>query len=80
MPRLPMQVMTHALSPSAQIVLQELCSDEPLTSGDIQRRTGLPRRTVSSALRALRTRGALRERISLQDARQTYFWVAMENS
>jgi hypothetical protein len=49
---------------------------KPMTSSDICRLSGFPRRTVYAALRTLRERGALMQRLSLHDTRQTYFWLA----
>jgi DNA-binding MarR family transcriptional regulator len=46
-----------------------------MTGADLRAVSGLPRRTVYSALRILRERGAVHQRKSLHDTRQTYFWL-----
>lgn len=47
-----------------------------MTGKEIREATGLPRRTVYTALRRLREMGMLQERSSLKDTRQTYFWLS----
>jgi len=49
-----------------------------MTGKQLREATGLPRRTVYTALRRLRELGVLHERSSLRDTRQTYFWVGGE--
>jgi DNA-binding transcriptional ArsR family regulator len=49
-----------------------------MTGAQLREATGLPRRTIYAALKQLRELGILRERISLRDSRQTYFWLAGE--
>lgn len=61
--------------PSAQQVFCALFGHEPMTGAQIRDETGLPRRTVYSALKKLREIGVLKEQLSLKDTRQTYFWV-----
>ncbi|MEK6986446.1 MAG: MarR family winged helix-turn-helix transcriptional regulator [Candidatus Thermoplasmatota archaeon] len=63
------------ISPSVQTVLCTLVEHTPMTGQQIRESTGLPRRTVYAALKVLKTLGILRERASLRDTRQTYFWV-----
>ena len=63
------------LAPSVQSVLQALYERHPLTGAQIRDATKLPRRTVYAALQRLREVGVLRERVSLKDSRQTYFWL-----
>ena len=46
-----------------------------MTGKEIREATGLPRRTVYTALRRLRELGLLQARQSLRDTRQTYFWM-----
>src|SRR5688572_24484963 len=46
-----------------------------MTAMQIRNASGLPRRTVYSALKALRKEGLLQERRSLKDSRQSYFWL-----
>ena len=57
-------------------VVAALQQRQPMTGGDLLLASGLPRRTVSNALRILRRRGWLMERQSLRDARKTYFWLS----
>ena len=61
---------------SVRTVLRELGEHQPMTGKQLREATGLPRRTVYTALRKLRELGILRERQSLRDTRQTYFWVS----
>lgn len=65
--------------PSTETVICTLHNSAPLTGAQIREATGLPRRTVYAALKQLRAIGILRERISLKDTRQTYFWLAGED-
>jgi DNA-binding MarR family transcriptional regulator len=46
-----------------------------MTGKQLREATGLPRRTIYTALRRLREMGLLEEQASLRDTRQTYFWV-----
>ena len=62
--------------PSVQTVFCTLYGHDPMTGSELRDLTGLPRRTVYAALQRLKELGLLRERASLRDARQTYFWVA----
>ena len=59
-----------------RLVLGALRESGRLTGAQLRQRSGLPRRTVYQALRLLRERGAVRHRKSLQDTRQSYFWLA----
>jgi transcription initiation factor IIE alpha subunit len=61
--------------PSVQTVARTLDQQGPMTSADLRGFTGLPRRTIHNALRQLRERNLLRERASLRDMRQTYYWL-----
>jgi DNA-binding MarR family transcriptional regulator len=63
---------------SVQAIVQELTEHAPLTGKQIREATGLPRRTVYTALQKLREMGFLKERSSLKDTRQTYFWLTGE--
>lgn len=63
------------IPPSVQTVLCTLYGKDPMTSQQLRESTGLPRRTVYAALRTLRDLGILKERTSLKDSRQTYFWL-----
>lgn len=65
----------NELPASAQAVLRELQGHQPMTGKEIREATGLPRRTIYTALRKLRQLGLLHERQSLRDTRQTYFWL-----
>lgn len=64
------------LPPSVQEVYCALYNHTPMTGAQLRESTGLPRRTIYEALRRLKQLGVLRERVSLKDTRQTYFWVA----
>jgi DNA-binding MarR family transcriptional regulator len=71
-------VNANALPPvpaSVEKVLGELMTHPPMTGKELRDATGLPRRTIYTALRRLRALGILKERSSLRDTRQTYFWV-----
>lgn len=61
---------------SVQKVLVQLKDHPPQTGKQLREATGLPRRTIYTALRRLRELGILQERSSLKDTRQTYFWVS----
>lgn len=61
--------------PSVQSVLCAL-NGHPLTGAQLRESTGLPRRTVYAALKRIKELGILKERASLKDTRQTYFWVS----
>ena len=65
----------HAAPASVQAIVHQLVERSPLTGKEIREATGLPRRTVYTALRRLREMGLLQERSSLKDTRQTYFWL-----
>ncbi len=59
-------------------VLKVLCTlehHEPMTNKQLQEETGLPRRTLYSALRRLEDEGLLGHKISLRDTRQTYWYL-----
>ncbi len=60
---------------STQRVLCELVQHQPLTGKQLREATGLARRTTYAALQKLRQLGLLKERLSLRDTRQTYYWV-----
>lgn len=60
---------------SVQAIVSQLTGNAPMTGKQIREATGLPRRTVYTALRRLREMGLLEERQSLRDTRQTYFWI-----
>lgn len=61
--------------PSAQEVFCTLYGHDPMTGAQLRESTGLPRRTIYSALQRLRDLGILREQLSLRDTRQTFFWL-----
>lgn len=61
--------------PSAQAIYCALFEHDPMTGAQIREATGLPRRTVYSALQRLKDAGVLHSQLSLRDTRQTYFWV-----
>jgi DNA-binding transcriptional ArsR family regulator len=62
--------------PSVEAVFCTLAGHDPMTGAQLRETTGLPRRTIYEALRTLRGLGVLRERPSLRDSRQTFFWIA----
>jgi sugar-specific transcriptional regulator TrmB len=61
--------------PSAKEVFCALFGQAPMTGAELRDATGLPRRTVYSALRRLKDNGLLKEQLSLRDTRQTFFWI-----
>ena len=65
----------EAAPASVQVIIHQLAGHPPMTGKQIREATGLPRRTVYTALRRLREMGMLQERSSLKDTRQTYFWL-----
>jgi DNA-binding transcriptional ArsR family regulator len=70
--------MSAELPASARTILDKLTGHSPMTGKQIREATGLPRRTIYTALRRLRALGMLHERQSLRDTRQTYFWLEGE--
>ncbi len=60
---------------SVKTVLCALEDHEPKTNKALQEETGLPRRTLYTALQRLREEGLVKQRVSLHDTRQTYFWL-----
>lgn len=62
--------------PSVRTVLGVLQLGRRMTGAELRQVSGLPRRTVYQALRVLRERGVVQQRKSLQDTRQSYFWLA----
>ncbi len=71
-----LQEANPGLPDSSYKVLCELSDAEPLTGKDLRDRTGLPRRTLYTALQRLRDAGAIQAQTSLRDSRQTYCWLA----
>ncbi len=69
----------QALLPDAPAsVAKVICTlegHEPMTNKQIQDATGLPRRTLYTALKRLQSEGLVRQQVSLRDTRQTYFWL-----
>ena len=65
---------------SVHKVLCTLEDHEPMTNKQLQEETGLPRRTLYSALRRLENEGLLKHRISLRDTRQTYWFLDEEST
>lgn len=66
--------------PSVQTVFCTLYGHDPMTGAQLRTLTGLPRRTVYAALQRLKELGLLKERASLRDARQTYFWIPADET
>lgn len=62
--------------PSVQSVYCTMYGHDPMTGQQLRETTGLPRRTVYAALQKLKELDLLRERPSLRDTRQTYYWIA----
>lgn len=60
---------------SVKTVLCALEDHEPATNKTLQEKTGLPRRTLYTALQKLQAQGLVKRQISLRDTRQTYFWL-----
>lgn len=78
MTQAPCKQALHDVSeapPSVETVFCTLYAHKPMTGADIRKATGLPRRTVYSALQRLRDLGVLKEQLSLRDTRQTFFWL-----
>lgn len=69
-------VRKENMPPSVEAILHELEGHAPMTGKELREATGLPRRTIYTALRRLREMGLLEERSSLRDTRQTYFWIS----
>lgn len=63
------------LPPSAQQVFCALLEDQPKTAQQLRGETGIPRRTLYTALQKLRDAQVLKEQTSLRDSRQTFFWI-----
>lgn len=61
---------------SVQTVYCAMFGHDPMTGQQLRENTHLPRRTVYAALQKLKELGLLRERPSLRDTRQTYYWIA----
>ncbi len=75
----PAPTTPHDLLPQAprsmKTVAGALRAYGPMTGAALRDTTGLPRRTIFSALVMLREIGLLRERDSLRDTRQKYYWL-----
>lgn len=70
-----LQAVAH-VAPSVQTVYCTLYGQQPMTGRQLRDATNLPRRTIYAALQRLRELGVIRERASLRDTRQTFYWVA----
>ena len=62
--------------PSVQTVYCALYGHQPMTGRQLRDATHLPRRTIYAALQRLKELDVVKERASLRDTRQTYYWVA----
>jgi DNA-binding MarR family transcriptional regulator len=62
--------------PSVQTVYCALYGHQPMTGRQLRDATHLPRRTIYAALQRLRELDVIKERASLRDTRQTFYWVA----
>ncbi len=70
-----LQSVAH-VPPSVQTVYCALYGHQPMTGRQLRDATNLPRRTIYAALQKLRELDVVKERASLRDTRQTYYWVA----
>lgn len=57
-------------------VLCTLDHHTPMTNKQLQQATGLPRRTLYTALRRLQEEGLVKQQVSLRDTRQSFFFLA----
>lgn len=62
--------------PSVQTVYCALYGHQPMTGRQLRDATNLPRRTIYAALQRLKDLDVVKERASLRDTRQTFYWVA----
>jgi DNA-binding MarR family transcriptional regulator len=62
--------------PSVQTVYCALYGHQPMTGRQLRDVTNLPRRTIYAALQRLKELDVVKERASLRDTRQTFYWVA----
>jgi NAD+ kinase len=62
-----------SMPPSAKLLLKTLEYEGALSQRDLSTRTMLPERTVRLALRHLLTRGYVKKKTSLRDARQRIY-------
>lgn len=67
------RVLEAGLSPSARYVLRVLVELGEARFSELFLETGLPRRTLYSALRQLRDRGLVEVRPCLRDARRRFY-------
>lgn len=65
-----------AVPPSVQTVYCALYGHQPMTGRQLRDATNLPRRTIYAALQRLKELDVVKERASLRDTRQTFYWVA----
>jgi predicted transcriptional regulator len=70
-----LQAVAH-VAPSVQTVYCTLYGHEPMTGRQLRDATNLPRRTIYAALQRLKELDVVKERASLRDTRQTFYWVA----
>lgn len=70
-----LQSVAH-VPPSVQTVYCALYGHQPMTGRQLRDATNLPRRTIYAALQRLKELDVVKERASLRDTRQTYYWVA----
>lgn len=62
--------------PSVQTVYCAMYGHQPMTGRQLRDATHLPRRTIYAALQRLKELDVVKERASLRDTRQTFYWVA----
>ncbi|MHB1260782.1 MAG: helix-turn-helix domain-containing protein [Thermoplasmatota archaeon] len=70
-----LQSVAH-VPPSVQTVYCALYGHQPMTGRQLRDATNLPRRTIYAALQRLKELDVVKERASLRDTRQTFYWVA----
>lgn len=73
--RQAIEAVAH-VPPSVQTVYCALYGHQPMTGRQLRDATHLPRRTIYAALQRLKELDVVKERASLRDTRQTYYWVA----
>lgn len=73
--RQALEAVAH-VPPSVQTVYCAMYGHQPMTGRQLRDATHLPRRTIYAALQRLKELDVIKERASLRDTRQTYYWVA----
>jgi DNA-binding transcriptional regulator GbsR (MarR family) len=73
-----LEAVAH-VPPSVQTVYCALYGHQPMTGRQLRDATNLPRRTIYAALQRLKELHVVKERASLRDTRQTFYWVSDPN-